>query len=81
MDGDHTYEGALADLNNGLQMMKPGGFVLVHDLDTNRRMDEMTDEHPHPVYEAFMEIFGKCNFEFCILKFIRKHLGVIKATW
>ncbi|MFC1731994.1 class I SAM-dependent methyltransferase [candidate division KSB1 bacterium] len=78
VDGDHTYEGAMADINNGIPMMKPGGFILVHDLDTNRKMNEETAEHPHPVYEAFMETAEKYSFQWCILTFIRKHLGVIK---
>src|SRR5207302_3470554 len=56
VDGDHTYEGALADIRNGLPMVKPGGLLLVHDVEVNRRMDEMTPVHPHPVYEAFHEV-------------------------
>ena len=78
VDGDHTYEGALKDIKNGLPMMKAGGFILVHDVDRNRRMDEETPEHPHPVHEAFMEVVKEAGYTWCILKFIRKHLGVIR---
>jgi predicted O-methyltransferase YrrM len=77
VDGDHTYEGALADLENGLPMMKAGGYILVHDVDRKRKMDEATAEHPYPVYEAMMEFVKNHNLQWCILKFIRKHLAVI----
>jgi predicted O-methyltransferase YrrM len=78
VDADHTYEGALADIENGLPMVKPGGFILVHDVDRHRRMDEMTPEHPTPVYEAFHKVIKDHSYPWCILKFIRKHLGVIQ---
>lgn len=80
VDGDHTYEGAYLDLALGLPLIKPGGFILVHDVDRGRKMAERTKEHPYPVYEAFMEAVEKENLEWCILKFIRKHLGVIRNT-
>jgi len=79
VDGDHTYEGALADLRNSLPLMRPGGLVLVHDVDRRRRMDEATDEHPHPVYEAFHAVAAEHQLDWCILKFIRKHLGVLRT--
>ena len=78
VDGDHRYEGALADMENGLPMVKPGGFILVHDIDRFRPMNEATPEHPTPVYEAFKQFADQHHFEWCILRFIRKHLGVIK---
>jgi predicted O-methyltransferase YrrM len=78
VDGDHTYEGALRDITNGLPMLKSGGFILVHDMDRDRRMDEQTAEHPHPVYEAFQKVVQEYRYDWCILKFIRKHLGVIR---
>jgi len=79
VDGDHNYKGALADIENGLPMLKPNGFLLVHDLDKNRKMLEATEEHPYPVYEAFTKIIDDTGFDWCILKFIRKHLGIIKV--
>ena len=80
VDGDHTYEGALADIAGGLPMLKKGGYLLVHDVDRRRRMDEATPEHPEPVYEAFMKVIADNGFEdWCILKFIRKHLGVVRV--
>ncbi|MCP4725745.1 MAG: class I SAM-dependent methyltransferase [bacterium] len=81
VDGDHTYEGAKADILNGFPMLRSGGFMLVHDLDRERIMDEATEEHPYPVYEAFMEFVGEHGFKFCILKYIRKHLGIIKIEY
>ncbi len=78
VDGDHTYEGAKADINNGFPMLRSGGFMLVHDLDRDRVMDEATEDHPFPVYEAFMELINEHRFDYCILKYIRKHLGIIK---
>ena len=80
VDGDHTYHGALADLTEGLPLLRPGGFVLVHDVDTARRMDEQTPEHPHPVHEAFHEVVDRHGFSWCILRFIRKHLGVFRVA-
>jgi predicted O-methyltransferase YrrM len=78
IDGDHTYEGALADLKNAVPLVKPGGFILVHDVDRSRHMDEATAEHPHPVYEAFQRLVADQQLNWCILKFIRKHLGIIQ---
>jgi predicted O-methyltransferase YrrM len=80
VDGDHTYEGALKDLRNALPLAKPGGLILVHDVDRGRRMDEATSLHPHPVYEAFHHVVEESRFDWCILKFIRKHLGVIRLS-
>jgi predicted O-methyltransferase YrrM len=80
VDGDHRYEGALADMENGLPMMKQGGFILVHDIDRHRPMNEATPQHPAPVYEAFKDFADAHRFEWCIMKFIRKHLGVIKIS-
>ena len=78
VDGDHTYEGALHDIENGLPLMKSGGIVLVHDVDPARRMDEQTPEHPHPVLEAFRRVVDGRRDPWCILRFIRKHLGIFQ---
>jgi len=78
VDADHTYEGATIDITNGLPMLKPGGLVLVHDLDRARKMAERTPQHPHPVHEAFMEIVDKRGYSWCVLPFIRKHLGIFQ---
>ena len=80
VDGDHTYEYAQRDLENGLPMLKPGGFILVHDLDRKRKMTESTSEHPFPVYEAFFDFVRGHGFQCCILRFIRKHLGIIQVN-
>lgn len=31
IDGDHSYEGCLSDLENALKVVKPGGFILGDD--------------------------------------------------
>ncbi len=80
VDGDHSYEGAMTDLTNALPLLKPGGMILVHDLDRRRRMAEATDEHPYPVYEAFHHFATGHRLQWCILKFIRKHLGIIRLS-
>ncbi len=80
VDGDHTYEGAKRDILAGLPLVKHGGFMLVHDVDRARIMSEATKEHPFPVYEAIMELVEEYNFDWCILKFIRKHLGVVLVS-
>jgi len=80
VDAAHTFEAALADIENGLPMVKPGGFILVHDIDPKISLGtEASREHPHPVLEAFKKVVDSHGFEWCILKFIRKHLGVIKV--
>ncbi len=79
VDGDHRYDGALADMENGVPMMKPGGFILVHDIDRFRPMNEATPDHPTPVYEAFRHFAQRHGYAWCVLKFIRKHLGVIRV--
>lgn len=79
VDGDHSYEGALGDMQNGLPMLKPGGFMLVHDVDPRFRLLEETPQHPHPVYEAMMDVVRQHRLEWCILKYLRRHLAVIRT--
>lgn len=79
VDGDHTYEGALADIKNGACMVRPGGFILIHDVDRKRNMCEATAQHPYPVYEALMDYVEESAQPWCILKFIRKHLAIIQV--
>ncbi|MCL2017665.1 MAG: glycosyltransferase [Alphaproteobacteria bacterium] len=31
IDGDHSYEQSLRDLNNSLKIVNPGGFIVLHD--------------------------------------------------
>jgi predicted O-methyltransferase YrrM len=79
VDAAHTYDAALADINDGLPMMRPGGFILVHDVDSKLDLaNEASREHPAPVLEAFRKAVADNNFDWCILKFIRKHLGVVR---
>jgi hypothetical protein len=33
IDGDHSYEGVRSDLDNYFPKMKPGGYILGHDID------------------------------------------------
>lgn len=39
IDGDHSMEGARMDLENGWRLVKPGGFLIFHDL--------IYDVHPY----------------------------------
>lgn len=79
VDGDHTYEGALRDMVNGLPLMKRGGIIAVHDVDTGITIAEATPDHPAPVYEAFMDFISANKFKYYIFRFIRKHLGIIQV--
>ena len=81
VDAAHTFEAALADIGSGLPMLKPGGFILVHDIDPKVSLGtEASKEHPFPVLESFQKIVERHGFDWCILKFIRKHLGVIRNS-
>ena len=79
VDANHSYDGATADLENGLPMVRAGGLIAVHDVERGRPMPEATPAHPDPVYEALVDFAARHRFEFCILGFIRKHLGVIRV--
>lgn len=79
VDAAHTYEAALADMDNALPMISPGGYMLVHDVAKDLDLgDEAAADHPYPVHEAFRDIARKHGLEWCVLKFIRKHLGVLR---
>lgn len=80
VDAAHTYDAAMNDMENGLPMIAGGGYMLVHDIDRKLSLGtESSPGHPSPVHEAFMEVVKKNDFDWCILKFIRKHLGVIRV--
>lgn len=57
VDGDHSYEGAMADLVNTWLLVKPGGCVVFHDIthpahpDLMRCFDAFTKLHrmPHTI--------------------------------
>jgi len=79
VDAAHDFDNALLDIKDSLPMMKKGGFILVHDIDRNLLLGtEVSPGHPRPVYEAFHKAIEESGFDWCILKFIRKHLGIIK---
>jgi len=79
VDADHSYEGATADLRGGRPLMRPGGWVLVHDVDTERGMPEATAQHPAPVLEAVQAFIREERVtEWYVLEFIRKHLAVLR---
>ena len=80
VDAAHTFESALTDIENGLPMMKDGGYVLVHDIDPKISLgSEASAKHPYPVLEAFRKVADEHGFDWCILKFIRKHLGALRV--
>jgi hypothetical protein len=35
IDGDHSYAGCAADLEEALRLVKPGGYIMGHDLEIN----------------------------------------------
>ena len=79
VDAGHTYEGALADLEDGLPMVRPGGLIAVHDVDRARPMPEATAAHPAPVYDAVEHFARSHRFDRCIVGFVRKHLAVVQV--
>jgi predicted O-methyltransferase YrrM len=79
VDADHSYEGALLDMENGLPMVKPGGFILVHDVDPKFRYIERTPEHPQPVWDAMVEFVRRHGFEWARVEYVRRHVGVIRV--
>jgi len=79
VDGDHTFEGATTDLENALPLVRPGGLIAVHDVDPGRAMAEATPAHPAPVYDALTAFASRHALPFCILRFIRKHLAIVRV--
>jgi len=59
IDGDHTYEGALADLVRWTPLVKEGGFLLVHDCAcaTNPTPHYLHFEVTRALYKWFTEIY------------------------
>jgi len=62
VDGDHSYAGGMADLDNTWPLVKPGGCVVFHDithpahLDLLKCFDEFTGKHrcqTEIIYEPF----------------------------
>ena len=57
VDGDHSYEGGVADLNNTWPLLKPGGCIVFHDIthpshpDLMRCFTEFVEKHhvPHQI--------------------------------
>lgn len=79
VDAGHSYEAASSDLGNGLPAVRPGGLIVVHDVDRSRRMPEATAAHPAPVYDAVRDFTRAHGFASCTLRFIRKHLAVVQV--
>lgn len=60
VDGDHSFEGGMADLENVWPLVKPGGAVVFHDIshpahpDLRRCFDEFVARHhaPHQINTA-----------------------------
>jgi len=78
VDAAHSFEAALTDIENALPMMRPKGFILVHDVDPDLDLgDEVSTGHSSPVYEAFHRVVKTHDLRWCRLKFIRKHLGIM----
>jgi predicted O-methyltransferase YrrM len=79
VDAGHTFDVALADLENGLPMVRAGGLIAVHDVDRTRPMPEATAAHPAPVYDAVEQFARAHRFDHCIVGFVRKHLAIVQV--
>lgn len=80
VDAGHTYEEATGDLELGLPAVRPGGLIAVHDVDRARAMPEATAAHPAPVYDAVHDFTRAHGFESCTLRFVRKHLAIVRVA-
>lgn len=49
IDGDHTYEGALNDLNDYFPLLKVGGYLAIHDIGHEREVEV------EPAFNKFKE--------------------------
>ena len=62
IDGDHTREGYIHDLNFAWKVLKPGGIILSHDIVT--QPGKTREEHPRSLYpsrEIRTEYFRFCQ--------------------
>jgi predicted O-methyltransferase YrrM len=63
VDGDHSYEGAMADLENVWPLVRPGGCVVFHDithpshLELQACFDAFVAKHGAP-HEVAIEPYG-----------------------
>jgi predicted O-methyltransferase YrrM len=63
VDGDHSYEGGMADLVNVWPLVKPGGCVVFHDIthpahpDLMQCFDEFVAKHKAP-HEIITDGYG-----------------------
>ena len=60
IDGDHSYEGCLKDLEGSRRVVKPDGWILGHDYKTNHKCKENWD---FGVKKAVDEFCEKYNLE------------------
>ena len=71
VDGDHSYEGASADLNNLFTLVRPGGLLLMHDvgevppntpgtpfLGVRKAFQELRERYTNNVSYIFPESWG-----------------------
>lgn len=73
IDADHTYEGVKADFNNYKEFVKPGGYILLHDIkNTKKHIDGNCT-----VYKLWEELEGE-KIEFCDPAFEWGGIGAIK---
>jgi predicted O-methyltransferase YrrM len=61
IDGDHTYEGALADITIAWRKLRPGGWMLGHDCFVPEVAATMIvrDNEPNGVQRAVIEFLGR----------------------
>lgn len=81
IDGDHTYEGAMADFDNYSGLVREGGYIILHDIVEH---GNYKDVKVHEVWEELKETYPNKEFtEFIDLDFPTDHgkwggIGVIK---
>lgn len=63
IDGDHSTEGALSDLNNYSTMVKPGGYLVIDDCCCDMKMPFGYFQGIQEVQDAFDQ-WHKTGFEF-----------------
>lgn len=65
IDGDHSYEGCLFDLENSLRIIRPGGIIFGDDYNNKPGVKQAVDEFILRTGLFFNNFYGD-QFEICI---------------
>lgn len=63
IDGDHSYEGVKSDLQNLVDKLRDGGFLLLHDFFDKRNEDP--NKPAYGVNRAAQDVLDSSRFAFC----------------